>query len=190
MAKKLCPTLQDVRLGGNCMGQAVTSLTRKGECDMKRDPKRTTTGKRAPGGKLAQVGKLLMKRRDALRAALAGDLSSLGELASGDEVDWALDTAQDEICSQLIEVESRELANIENALERIREGKYGVCEACEKKIPQVRLEALPYATFCLKCQREADEDQAYSDHRQTQWGRVVDDTNDTLPSLDEAMEEV
>jgi DnaK suppressor protein len=144
-------------------------------------------------GKLAQVGKLLLKRRDALRAALAGDLSSLRELSSGDEVDWALDAAQDEISSQLAEVESRELGHIENALERIETGKYGICEACEKKIPQVRLEALPYATFCLACQREADDEQAYDDHREANWGRnrveMHSDSSDSL-TFDEALEEV
>jgi DnaK suppressor protein len=40
-----------------------------------------------------------------------------------------LDSAQDEISSQLAEVESRELANVENALERMRAGQYGVCES-------------------------------------------------------------
>ena len=137
--------------------------------------------------KLARYGQLLLKRRDALRAALAGDLSSLRQLASGDEVDWALDAAQDEISSQLAEVESRELEHIENALERLRAGKYGVCESCEKKIPQVRLDALPYATMCMNCQRAADDDEAgYADHRQAQWGDVDDeDTSDEELSLDD-----
>ena len=42
-------------------------------------------------------------------------------------------SAHDEINSQLAEVESRELANIEKALEQMREGTYGVCENCDKK---------------------------------------------------------
>jgi DnaK suppressor protein len=144
-----------------------------------------------PSGKLSQIGKLLLKRRDALRAALAGDLSSLRELSSGDEVDWALDAAQDEVSSQLAEVESRELGHIENALVRMEDGKYGICEACEKKIPSVRLEALPYATLCLVCQREADEEAQYDDHRESHWGRVQDDASDATLSVDDvAMEEV
>jgi glutamate dehydrogenase (NADP+) len=63
---------------------------------------------------------VLIRRRDALRKALAGDLSLLKELRQqsvGDVVDAALDSAQDEISSQLAEVESRELASIEKALE-------------------------------------------------------------------------
>src|SRR6476646_10053983 len=84
---------------------------------------------------------ILMRRRDALRQALAGDLSLLKELRqqnSGDVIDAALDTAQDEISSQLAEVESRELGSIEVALERMRKGDYGLCEACGEGIPLAR----------------------------------------------------
>ncbi|MFM7521728.1 MAG: TraR/DksA family transcriptional regulator, partial [Planctomycetota bacterium] len=94
---------------------------------------------------LLNLRAILVRRRDALRSALAGDLSLLRELhgeTSGDVVDAALDTAQDEINSQLAEVESRELAHIENALGRMRAGHYGVCEVCAKKIPMARLDAL------------------------------------------------
>lgn len=108
---------------------------------------------------LLNLRAILVRRRDALRSALAGDLSLLRELhgeTSGDVVDAALDTAQDEISSQLAEVESRELAHIENALERMRAGQYGVCEVCAKKIPMARLDALPYATMCIECQRDLE----------------------------------
>jgi DnaK suppressor protein len=108
---------------------------------------------------LVNLRAILVRRRDALRSALAGDLSLLRELhgeTTGDVVDAALDTAQDEISSQLAEVESRELAHIENALARMKAGEYGVCEVCAKKIPMARLDALPYATMCIECQREIE----------------------------------
>jgi len=103
---------------------------------------------------------ILMRRRDALRQALAGDLSLLKELRqqnSGDVIDAALDTAQDEISSQLAEVESRELSSIDVALERMRKGEYGRCDGCGQVIPLARLQALPYATTCIQCQREAEK---------------------------------
>ena len=108
---------------------------------------------------LQNLRAILVKRRDALRSALAGDLSLLKELRSespGDVIDAAYDSAQDEISSQLAEVESRELANIENALERMKAGTYGQCEVCSGKIPMARLDALPYATMCIECQRELE----------------------------------
>ena len=108
---------------------------------------------------LVNLRVILVKRRDALRTALAGVLSLLKELRSespGDVIDAAYDSAQDEISSQLAEVESRELANIENALERMKIGKYGQCEVCNGRIPMARLNALPYATMCIDCQRELE----------------------------------
>jgi DnaK suppressor protein len=108
---------------------------------------------------LLNLRSILVRRRDALRSALAGDLTLLRELRSespGDLVDAAYDSAQDELSSQLAEVESRELANIENALERMKAGSYGLCEVCSGKIPLARLNALPYATMCIECQRDLE----------------------------------
>jgi DnaK suppressor protein len=119
---------------------------------------------------------LLITRRDALRRALAGDLSLLKQLreqTGGDVIDAALDAAQDEISSQLAEVESRELANIDRALIRIRKGSYGECEACGNKIPLARLNALPYATSCIECQRAA-ETSGGAGGGSGDWSRVLD----------------
>src|SRR5436305_12000777 len=80
---------------------------------------------------LLRLHSRLVARRDALRKALNGDHTSLREIASmdvvGDNVDAAVDTANDEISSQLAEIESRELEQIEHALERIVRGVYGRC---------------------------------------------------------------
>ena len=118
---------------------------------------------------------LLVNRRDALRKALAGDLSllkALPEQTKGDVVDAALDAAQDEISSKLAEVESRELAQIESAIERIREGTYGQCEICNGKIPLARLNALPYAMTCIDCQRAAETGGGNAVN--PDWSRVID----------------
>ena len=118
---------------------------------------------------LLNLRAILVRRRDALRSALAGDLTLLKELRSespGDVIDAAVDSAQDEISSQLAEVESRELASIENALERMRNGLYGTCEYCGCKIPMARLNALPYATMCIACQREVERTGAGSSGRE------------------------
>jgi len=125
---------------------------------------------------ILNMHKVLIKRRDALRKALAGDLSLLRELnaqTSGDVVDAALDSVQDEISSQLAEVESRELARIENALQRMRDGQYGLCEECGCNIPMARLNALPYATMCIKCQREAEREGAPG-RMDVDWSRLLD----------------
>ena len=129
---------------------------------------------------VSQLRQILIRRRDALRKALAGDLSSLKELrqqTSGDMMDAAMDSAQDEISSQLAEVESRELANIERAIARIREGGYGICEGCGEKIKLARLNALPYATCCIDCQRELERTGEAS-FGGSDWGDLLDSDGD------------
>ena len=137
---------------------------------------------------ILQMREILIVRRDALRKALAGDLSLLQELreqTAGDVVDFALDSAQHEINSQLAEVESRELASIENALERMRTGHFGVCEGCSIKIPMARLNALPYATLCIDCQRDSERSGAEAG-LDADWGRMSDSGNgDNEPSIND-----
>jgi DnaK suppressor protein len=107
----------------------------------------------------------LMGRRDALRQALAGDMSLLraeNEQSGGDEVDAAIATEQAELRSQMASFESRELAQIEAALDKIKNGRYGRCESCDKAIAPMRLKALPYATECINCARSGERQGADS----------------------------
>ena len=120
--------------------------------------------------------KILLQRRQALIQALAGDKSLLNQMAQqsgGDEIDFALDSAQDEIYSRLAEAESRELAHIQYAIEKMDEGTYGKCEACNRNIPQARLEALPYATLCVECKRKV-ETGVISANANGDWSHVDD----------------
>ena len=107
---------------------------------------------------LLRLTSRLMARRDALRKALNGDLDSFRKFSQisgvGDNVDAAVDSANDEICSQLVEIESKELGQIEHALQRNAAGVYGRCEYCGGKISEARLNALPYTSSCIDCQRE------------------------------------
>jgi|CXWL01.1.fsa_nt_gi DnaK suppressor protein len=100
----------------------------------------------------------LMDKRSSLLRKINEDLSlthSLDE-GAGDEADLAMDTEQHEIHSQLAAFESRELHQIEEAILQIRRGTYGTCEACHDPIPITRLNALPFTTLCIQCQREEE----------------------------------
>jgi len=133
---------------------------------------------------LLRLHSRLVARRDALRKALNGDLESFRQFAAlnvvGDNVDAAVDTANDEICSQLVEIESRELGQIEHALQRIVEGAYGRCEFCNTKIAEARLNALPYTNSCIDCQRENErQGQAFGAGADDQrWAKIYDKTSD------------
>ncbi len=49
------------------------------------------------------------------------------------------------------------LKEIEGALDRIESGEYGVCGACEEKIPAKRLQAVPWARYCIDCQELVEQ---------------------------------
>jgi DnaK suppressor protein len=125
-----------------------------------------------------KIKAVLLKRRNALRQSLAGDISYLSDTKEqvGDEIDAALDTAAGEASSQLAEVESRELAEIELALTRIKEGSYGKCEDCQKTIGAIRLQALPYATLCINCARkdERNRHSGYSSRGNDRFAEIED----------------
>lgn len=126
---------------------------------------------------LAKLHAVLLRRRDALRRALDGDLSLLRELhqqPTGDPLDAAADTVQDELNSQLVEVEARELNAIEEAIVRMSQGGFGDCEGCGKPIPITRLRAVPYATDCIDCRRRAESGLGITEGMT--WNRVFDNS--------------
>lgn len=129
---------------------------------------------------LLRLNKTLTARRDELRKRLGADLAALGShklssSATGDAADAAFDHTGEELSSQLAELEARELNQIERALLRLKQGTYGLCEACSTKIPVARLNVLPYSTLCIKCQREAESDANWlADRRAANWEAVSD----------------
>jgi DnaK suppressor protein len=131
---------------------------------------------------LSEMKEILLQRRDALRQAIAGDDSLLQEMSlrsGGDEVDFALESAHGEISSQLAEVGSRELAYVENALKQFEENTYGKCEACRNNIPLARLQALPYATFCINCKLKAEK-AGIEPGTVVDWSVILDGNTDDL----------
>jgi DnaK suppressor protein len=131
----------------------------------------------------------LVARRDALRKVLAEEVDRLREPSEafgvGDTVDAAIDSANDEICSLLAELESRELVGIEQTLERIADGRYGRCETCGDRIPAGRLAALPCTTRCIRCQR-ADETRSRSRADVAEahgWERIADDPDSDVGEI-------
>jgi DnaK suppressor protein len=102
----------------------------------------------------------------ALRSRVSGDVNQLhenslskgrsganGELSSMPihMADIGSDNYEQEFSLSLMENEGAALAMIQASLERIEEGTYGACEECSAKIPKTRLNAIPYASLCVKC---------------------------------------
>ena len=125
---------------------------------------------------LLRLHKTLVTRRAEILKKLDDDMHDLagGVPGSGDAADVAFETAGDEMASHLAELDSRELEQIERALGRLKQGTYGVCESCSQKIPVGRLNALPYSTLCIECQREMERYPDWGRTGSQSWDRVYD----------------
>ena len=66
----------------------------------------------------------------------------------GGQASWA---QMEHMAFATLEQGQKTLSEVEAALKRMDRGTYGVCEDCGEPIPEVRLRALPWARFCIKC---------------------------------------
>ena len=82
----------------------------------------------------------------------AGDLSTLPQHLA----DLGTDSHEQDISLGLMENETDELHEIQEAFERIKDGSFGLCESCRKKIPKERLKAIPYARLCVSCKKKEE----------------------------------
>ncbi len=87
------------------------------------------------------------------RADATGDLSSMPIHMA----DLGTDNYEQEFALGLVDSERRILREVYDALGRIEEGKYGVCEGTGKQIPKARLEAQPWARYCVEYARMLEQ---------------------------------
>lgn len=104
-----------------------------------------------------------------LRARLRGDMTQMEDNALNSDLSKATsmpnDTAElgsssfdQEFTLSLLRSEKGALDQIDAALERIKRGSFGRCEACNASIPKVRLQAIPYAALCVGCASQQEDE--------------------------------
>ncbi len=97
---------------------------------------------------------LLKSKEDIIRSLISESKEFEAIVEDMDPKDLA-DVAADDIDKKTLQAlnvsEVKRLKLIESALSRIKNGRYGVCMRCGKKIPAERLEAIPYALMCIDC---------------------------------------
>jgi DnaK suppressor protein len=101
------------------------------------------------------VRRKMIERYAAIRNRLE-KVSRDGRHAEGLVADFeeqAVERQNDDVLANLDVAIRAEMAHIEKTLARLDSGEYGICDVCSKKIPPKRLEALPYATRCLACEK-------------------------------------
>jgi RNA polymerase-binding protein DksA len=129
-------------------------------------PRRGRTGSsRSAVGRIEEFNRLLLVERKRLRDELSEmeehqlktEEKPVADAANEDDlVDVATETFEREKELALESTVQGMLEMVEEALKRVREGTYGVCDGCAKPIDGNRLRAIPYARLCIKC-KEREE---------------------------------
>ncbi|GEM_PF-695801 len=138
------------------------SGSKKGAQTGQQAGKKRAARQKSPKSLYKKIEEQLLQRREELLQQIAGEVGLLQRdaLSSvGDSADQAASAIQEELYSQLAEIEGQELRKIDNALQRIREGTYGICEDCGREIPIGRLQIMPYTTLCVDCQARQEEEE-------------------------------
>jgi RNA polymerase-binding protein DksA len=96
--------------------------------------------------------------------SIAHDASKSPREASGDlsaytvhMADMAADTSERELSINLVSSEQEVLYQIDDALKRLDDGSFGVCQQCNAPISMSRMKAVPYASLCIGCQRAKEQ---------------------------------
>jgi RNA polymerase-binding transcription factor DksA len=112
-------------------------------------PKRTLDGETA-----RVMGEILAARRAQLAGSVGDGANPRAPAQAGDP--GSPRTFVEEIRAGLAQRRSRMLAEVEAALARLSRGEYGFCGECEEPIGLGRLQRLPFALRCARCQSHAD----------------------------------
>jgi RNA polymerase-binding transcription factor DksA len=101
--------------------------------------------------------------RDTLRARAEGSEASAFGMHQADAGSDAYDR---DFALSLLSQEQDALYEIDEALKRIEQGTYGICELCNKPILHARLEAIPFARFTVDCQSQLEKQRKMTRSRQ------------------------
>lgn len=102
--------------------------------------------------KTKEIQKKLLNERESLVNKLNGNDLSIDDSETPDPVDLAVRNYSKNVLLAVSENDSKQIALIDEALERIENDEYGDCQNCQKAINAKRLAAIPWARYCLDCQ--------------------------------------
>ena len=111
------------------------------------------------------IKEMLLKKREELVLEIGRRSKASAESAAqdiGDILDSVSEERTRELDLILTDREKRKLAQIDDAIDRIEENTYGICEECGVKIPKARLKVLPFAIFCVECQEKNEREEKYT----------------------------
>jgi DnaK suppressor protein len=111
------------------------------------------------------IKEMLLKKREDLVQEISRRSKASTEAGAkdiGDILDSVSEERTRELDMILTDREKRKLAQIDDAIDRIDENTYGLCEECGVKIPKARLRVLPFAKYCVECQEKTEREEKYT----------------------------
>ena len=98
---------------------------------------------------------LLLKTKEDIMSSLLSESKEFEDIVEDMDPKDLADLAADDIDKKILEAlnqkDLRKLRLIDSALSRVKNGRYGLCMRCGTKIPEERLNAIPYALMCIGC---------------------------------------
>ena len=104
-----------------------------------------------------EIKERLLKERELIVQKLNGNDLSIDDSETPDPVDLAVRNYSKNVMLAVSENESRQLALIDEAIQRVEEKDYGDCQNCGKEVNPKRLKAIPWARYCLECQELVEQ---------------------------------
>lgn len=104
---------------------------------------------------------------------------SIDAIEKGDEIDLATGEISRELDARISMRKSKQIKEIEEALERLKHGEYGTCEECGEPIPEQRLRLFPAARLCVRCQEEYDQYEKMKEDQFLRTGTWRDDNSES-----------
>jgi DnaK suppressor protein len=114
--------------------------------------------------KISQFKEMLLEMRGALLQEISGNVKmEIGHLqeAIADMYDLADDERERQFSILLCDRDREKLLQIDEALERIEDESYGICEECDCTITEKRLQVMPFARHCVPCKNDIEKNEKF-----------------------------
>ena len=108
---------------------------------------------------ISKKANILKEVKEEISKYVSGDNKQLVDTAN-DEGDWAQVDISEDLSLQRLAAHRKLMYNIDEAVRKIEEGTYGICEECGEEISEKRLLVLPAATLCVDCQESREQVEA------------------------------
>lgn len=106
---------------------------------------------------LEDIRKALEEERKSIEQEIEEELNRREDVINPDRSDLAQSYDQRQRESAIMDRLEDHLTKVEEALQRLDDGTYGRCQRCGNPIAPERLEAMPHATLCVRCQTELEQ---------------------------------